>query len=53
MPGRTGNQRGNNAMQVTGNDPRAALRSAIAGGYVAEMSGQTYTVTAPSSWREL
>ena len=40
-------------MQVTGNDPRAALRSAIAGGYVAEMSGQTYTVTAPSSWREL
>ena len=34
-------------MQVTGNDPGAALRSAIAGGYVAEMSGQTYTVTAP------
>ena len=34
-------------MQVAGNDPGAALRSAIAGGYVAEMSGQTYTVTAP------
>ena len=34
-------------MQVAGNDLGAALRSAIAGGYVAEMSGQTYTVTAP------
>ena len=34
-------------MQVAGTDLGAALRSAIAGGYVAEMSGQTYTVTAP------
>ena len=34
-------------MQVAGTDLGAALRSAIAGGYIAEMSGQTYTVTAP------
>ncbi len=34
-------------MQIAGNDLGAALRSAIAGGYVAEMTGQTYTVTAP------
>jgi hypothetical protein len=34
-------------MQIAGNDLGAALRSAIAGGYLAEMTGQTYTVTAP------
>jgi len=34
-------------MQVGGTDLEAALKSAIAGGYVAEMSGQTYTVTSP------
>ena len=34
-------------MQVAGTNLEAALRNAIAGGYVAEMSGQTYTVTQP------
>jgi Ca2+-binding RTX toxin-like protein len=34
-------------MQVAGTDLEAALKSAIAGGYVAEMSGKTYTVTSP------
>ena len=34
-------------MQVTGTSLETALRNAISGGYVAEMSGQTYTVTQP------
>ncbi len=34
-------------MQITGTSVETALRNAIAGGYVAEMSGQTYTVTSP------
>ena len=34
-------------MQVSGTDLAAVLKNAIAGGYVAETSGQTYTVTAP------
>ena len=34
-------------MQITTTDLGAALTAAMAGGYVAEMSGQTYTVTAP------
>ena len=34
-------------MPVAGTNLEAALRNAIAGGYVAEMSGQTYTVTQP------
>lgn len=34
-------------MQITTTDLGAALTAAMAGGYVAEMSGQTYTVTQP------
>ncbi|HYI06383.1 MAG TPA: right-handed parallel beta-helix repeat-containing protein, partial [Reyranella sp.] len=34
-------------MQVAGTNLETALRNAISGGYVAEMSGQTYTVTQP------
>src|SRR5512138_1661894 len=40
-------ERGNESMQVSGTDLATALKNAIAGGYVAEMSGQTYTVTQP------
>ena len=32
-------------MQIAGTSLETALRNAISGGYVAEMSGQTYTVT--------
>src|SRR5262245_3527164 len=38
---------GERGMQVSGSDLATALKNAIAGGYVAEMSGQTYTVTQP------
>ena len=34
-------------MQIAGTSLETALRNAISGGYVAEMSGQTYTVTQP------
>ena len=34
-------------MQIAGTSFETALRNAISGGYVAEMSGQTYTVTPP------
>lgn len=34
-------------MQVSGSDLATILNNAIAGGYVAETSGQTFTVTAP------
>ena len=34
-------------MQIAGTNLETALRNAISGGYVAEMSGQTYTVTQP------
>ena len=34
-------------MQIAGTSLDTALRNAISGGYVAEMSGQTYTVTQP------
>ena len=34
-------------MQIAATNLETALRNAIAGGYVAEMSGQTYTVTQP------
>ena len=34
-------------MQIAGTTLETALRNAISGGYVAEMSGQTYTVTQP------
>lgn len=38
---------GERALQITTTDLAAAMKAALTGGYVAEMSGQTYTVSSP------